>query len=97
MQADDRNKAQENVVKTTLKSLFYALVLYVFRPLYETMFGLFTSCISMVSLIAHYGAKLYYLKKVKASMQQVRINRNLFTDVCFSIWQNSHVKVVRDA
>ena len=39
------------------------------------MFGLFTSCISMVSLIAHYGAKLYYLKEVKASIQQVGLEK----------------------
>lgn len=49
------------------------------------MFGLFTSCISMVSLIAHYGAKLYYLKKVKASIQQVRLNRKLFTEFLLTL------------
>ena len=50
------------------------------------MFGLFTSCISIVSLIAHYGAKHYYLKKVKASIQQVGLEKTEsfgdYTKIC---------------
>ena len=35
-------------------------------PLKQTMFGLFTSCMSMALLLAHYRAKGHYLRRVLA-------------------------------
>ena len=34
----------------------------------KTMFGLLTSCISMVLLLSHYGAKGYYLRRIESTM-----------------------------
>ena len=56
----------------------------------------------MVSLIAHYGAKHYYLKKVKASIQQVGLEKtenfgdNFHKNLPTHFWSKKCQKISHD-